>query len=179
MRLVFIGSREWKPDMLKLKRDFIKDVLSAYQDKCKLLIIGDNPNGVDYRVSRMATHEFNYNLMIMHIDYTPRLTVPTDLLNTDYQPRVQYNQLLQASGRPYRGGSRSEWFEIFKKRDRAILGMLSGADDKAFFIWNGKSKGTKLAYDYARWELQLIQQSQLVNIAEMHEAEKPKQLTLF
>ncbi|MCC6976519.1 MAG: hypothetical protein IT322_21120 [Anaerolineae bacterium] len=144
-RLLITGSRHATPEMLEMAQRAV----SRAKEKGWMVVVGDNPQGVDAAV----------------IDTCDALGVKVLVCGTTREPR-------KGSIRPD-----SYWqvvvevpldeeypqFRLYSTRDRWMVDMC----DRMLAIWNGQSRGTKAGYDYAR------QIHKTVNLITLPPAPKP------
>ncbi|MCC6976434.1 MAG: DNA-processing protein DprA [Anaerolineae bacterium] len=144
-RLLITGSRQATPEMLAMAQRAV----SRAHEKGWMVIVGDNPQGVDAAV----------------IEACDALGVKVLVCGTTREPR-------KASIRPD-----SYWqvvvevpldeeypqFRLYSTRDRWMVELC----DRMLAIWNGQSRGTQAGYDYAR------QTHKKVNLITFQSAPKP------
>jgi ribonuclease HI len=124
--ILIAGSRYATPAML----DYARRVVQRAHSQGYTLLVGDHPQGVDQAV----------------VETCRRLKAKVVVAGIDHRPRnggCAHGEYIQINRDIYRamGGDRLNPYTVRDRWmvDNATLGI---------FIWNGKSQGTRLGYDY-------------------------------
>ncbi len=144
-RLLITGSRHATPEMLELAQRAV----SRAHEKGWMVVVGDNPQGVDAAV----------------IDACDQRGVNVLVCGTTREPRkgsIRPNSYWQVDVTRHDGDD-AILFETYAARDRWMVKLC----DRMLAIWNGQSRGTKAGYDYAR------QIHKTVNLITFQSAPKP------
>lgn len=122
MRVGFVGSRYASKELI----DQVEGIVRGHIAKGNVILVGDNPNGVDAEVVRVC-NQAGYNLVeVWGVTKAPR---NGGVMNGTYK-RIRGD---------------------FSYRDRQMLQTAK----MAIFFWNKVSPGTRNAYQYARTELNI------------------------
>mgnify|MGYP001139953306 CR=1 FL=1 len=100
------------------------------------LVVGDNPRGVDAATIKAATR-YGVDTTVYGSGKEPRNRTVAD------SEACRYVQVMREE---VDGEKRSARVATHAERDRQ---MVDGAD-RVLTVWNGKSKGTRAVYEYAR-----------------------------
>ena len=119
-RLLIAGSREASPEMLALAKRKVT--------QGELIIVGDNPKGVDAAV----------------IEECDRLGLEVLVFGITLQPRR--GSCLSGRYRQVKIPKNISAAEAYHRRDRQMIDYA----DNCIFIHNGSSPGTKAGYEYAK-----------------------------
>ncbi len=126
-RLMIAGSRNSTREAL----DYARRVVQRAHQLGWTLLVGDNPQGVDMAV----------------VNECRRLKVKVVVVGLTMRPRnggCEHGSYIRFERDTYRSAG-GEWFQRYQARDRYLVDQC----DRAVFVWNGDSPGTKAAYDYA------------------------------
>jgi hypothetical protein len=126
-RLLIAGSRDVSPDMLRTA----SQAVARAKANGWLVLVGDNPQGVDDAVID-ACDEMGVNVMVFGVAAQPRKGSRRPgsywRVDTKFETGGGY-----VPGRAY------------TERDRYMIDLA----DRCFFVHNGRSRGTKVGYEYA------------------------------
>lgn len=125
--LLIAGSRDASPEMLT----YTRRVVGRAQKLGWVIIVGDNPQGVDLFVVRECLR-LKTSVIVAGVANFPR---NGGCKHGDYV-KVERDLYRSASGNLLSG---------YTVRDRWMVDNCQ----RAIFIWNGESIGTKTGYDYA------------------------------
>jgi hypothetical protein len=126
-RVMIAGSRYSTRPAL----DYARRVVQRAHTLGWTIVVGDNPRGVDMAV----VHECR------------RLKAKVVVVGIAPYPRnggCAHGSYLRAERDLYRAAG-GQWLDRYHARDRRMVDMCQ----RAVFIWNGDSPGTKAGYDYA------------------------------
>lgn len=124
--LLIAGSREATAEML----DYARRVVRRAHDKGYVVVVGDNPKGVDAAVVREC-RRLKAKVIVCGIANYPR------------NGGCKHGEYIKVARDIYRG-SKGSLFEAYHARDRYMADM----SDIGMFVWNGFSQGTKAGADY-------------------------------
>src|SRR5712692_6595732 len=126
-RLLIAGSRHASQEMLQTARQAV----ARAKANGWMVLVGDNPKGIDAAVID-ACDEMGVNVMVFGVAAHPRKSSQHPgsywRVDTKFEPDGDY-----MPGKAY------------TERDRYMIDLC----DRAFFIHDGVSHGTKAGYDYA------------------------------
>lgn len=118
--MLFSGSMDATPAMI----DYTVRAVSRAIEKGWHIIVGDNHQGVDLAVTQTLMQAGYTDFTIVHLS----------------SEKARVFQLMDGEQVKSRGQ-----FGDYHKRDMLMVGMC----DAGMFIWDGRSKGTKAAFDHA------------------------------
>ncbi len=125
MKLLIAGSRHVTTAMLTLTRNLVQEAIDAGHE----IHVGDNPHGIDACVQNtIGRLNAADALHVYYITLTPRYAIAGANL-------VFVENTMRMNGAA-----------MFRWRDARMIESV----DRAAFIWNGSSPGTKAGYDYAK-----------------------------
>lgn len=126
-RVMIAGSRY----ATRAALDYARRVVQRAHQLGWTVLVGDNPKGVDMAV----------------VNECRRLKAKVIVVGLTNRPRnggCVYGQYIRFErGMYYRAGG--GLFDRYHERDRYLVDQC----DRAVFVWNGDSRGTKAGYDYA------------------------------
>ncbi|MEP7288613.1 MAG: hypothetical protein ABI947_22905 [Chloroflexota bacterium] len=126
-RLLIAGSRHANAEMLQTARQ----VVARAQANGWMVLVGDNPQGVDAAVIDTCD-EVGVNVMVFGVAAQPRKGSKRPSSYWRVDTRFEHDD-------DYVPG------KAYTERDRYMIDLC----DRAFFIHDGLSRGTKAGYDYA------------------------------
>lgn len=126
-RVMIAGSRY----ATRAALDYVRRVVQRVHHLGWTVLVGDNPKGVDMAV----------------VNECRRLKTKVIVVGLTERPRnggCSHGQYVRFERGVYRtaGGG---MFDRYHERDRYLVDQ----SDRAVFVWNGDSRGTKSGYDYA------------------------------
>lgn len=124
--LLIAGSRDATAEML----DYARRVVRRAHDKCYVIVVGDNPKGVDRAVVQEC-RRLRAKVIVCGIANFPR------------NGGCKQGEYIKVA-RDITLASKGRLFEAYHARDRYMADM----SNIGVFIWNGWSKGTKAGADY-------------------------------
>ena len=111
--------------------DYARRVVRRAHQLDYIIVVGDNPKGVDSAV----------------VDECRRLKAKVIVIGLTNRPRnggCAHGSYLKFERGTYRSAS-GQMFDRYQERDRYMVDIA----ERAVFIWNGDSRGTKTGYEYA------------------------------
>ncbi len=124
--LLIAGSRDATPEML----DYARRVVRRAHEKGYMIVVGDNPKGVDYAVVQEC-RRLQAKVIVCGIANYPR------------NGGCKHGEYIKVARDIYRAG-KGRLFAAYHARDRYMADM----SNIGVYIWNGWSKGTKAGADY-------------------------------
>ena len=124
--LMIAGSRDATPQML----DYARRAVRRAHDKGFIILVGDNPKGVDMAVVRECRC-LKMRVVVVGVGNFPR------------NGGCQHGSYVKVHRDTYRA-SGGYLLNRYTVRDRWLVDNAT----LALFIWNGDSPGTKAGYDY-------------------------------
>ncbi|GAB5493725.1 MAG: hypothetical protein Phog2KO_39400 [Phototrophicaceae bacterium] len=124
--LLIAGSRDATAEMLA----YARRVVRRAHDKGYVIVVGDNPKGVDRAVVQEC-RRLRAKVIVCGIANFPR------------NGGCKHGEYIKVARDIYRAG-KGRLFEAYHARDRYMADM----SNIGVFIWNGWSKGTKAGADY-------------------------------
>lgn len=124
--LLIAGSRDATPEML----EYACRVVHRAHDKGYVIVVGDNPKGVDYAVVQEC-RRLQAKVIVCGIANFPR------------NGGCKHGEYIKVARDIYRAG-KGRLFAAYHARDRYMADM----SDIGIYLWNGWSKGTKAGADY-------------------------------
>ena len=122
----------------------VAQLLREYRERGYIIVVGDNPKGVDALVARECFNQ-HYPVLMVGITDTPRNAECAHI------PVFIGNKFSEFWGRGqaqyYHRAATEAWMHPkyrYQARDRWMIDLAT----EGSFIWNGKSPGTKAGYDY-------------------------------
>ena len=125
--VLIAGSRHASAEML----DYARSVVRRAHQLGWTIVVGDNPQGVDMAVVREC-RRLRAQLIVAGVANFPR------------NGGCKHGGYVKVERDLYRG-AHGEWLNGYTVRDRWMVDNCQ----RAMFIWNGDSPGTKAGYDYA------------------------------
>jgi ribonuclease HI len=124
--LLIAGSRDATAEML----DYARRVVRRAHEKGYMIVVGDNPKGVDYAVVQEC-RRLQAKVIVCGIANYPR------------NGGCKHSEYIKVERDIYRAG-KGRLFEAYHARDRYMADM----SDIGIFVWDGESRGTKAGFDY-------------------------------
>lgn len=112
--------------------DYARRVVRRVHELGQTVIVGDNPKGVDMAVVQEC-RRLKAKVLVVGITNSPR------------NGGCKHGQYVKVDGDTYRA-AKGHLYNQYHARDRWMVDTAQ----RAVFIWNGTSKGTKAGYDYAQ-----------------------------
>ncbi|MCI0713732.1 MAG: hypothetical protein L0154_26475 [Chloroflexi bacterium] len=144
--LLITGSREWEINQLQHMTDYVSRVVQRADQQDMRIIVGDNPQGVDHAVVQ-ACHVQGVDCLVYGVDRSPRNPLVLDSQHCRYvQTMREEVQEIHPGGLYHEPEHKRVLKRLgYPERDER---MVENAD-RVLAIWNGRSPGTKHAFDYA------------------------------
>jgi predicted Rossmann-fold nucleotide-binding protein len=126
-RVMIAGSRYISREAL----DYARRVVRRAHQLGYTIVVGDNPKGVDMAVVQEC-RRLKAKIIVVGLTNRPR------------NGGCGHGSYLKFERGTYRAMS-GQMFDRYHERDRYMVDIA----DRAMFIWNGESRGTKAGYEYA------------------------------
>jgi hypothetical protein len=111
--------------------DYARRVVRRTHQLGYTIVVGDNPKGVDMAVVQEC-RRLKAKVVVVGITNRPR------------NGGCAHGSYVKVERGTYRAAS-GQMFDRYHERDRYMVDIA----ERAIFIWNGESRGTKGGYDYA------------------------------